>query len=71
MADKSAYMGAGGYGSGYMGSNASSSGYAREDYAQGGNGGGGQQQNQGSGGNTNPGGQVFKARTDQSCYLGP
>ncbi|CCD71546.1 Nematode Specific Peptide family, group D [Caenorhabditis elegans] len=72
MADKSAYMGAGGYGSGYMGSNASSSGYAREDYAQGQ---GGQSNNNnnnqgGSGGNTNPGGQVFKARTDQSCYLG-
>ncbi|CCD66801.1 Nematode Specific Peptide family, group D [Caenorhabditis elegans] len=71
MADKSAYMSAGGYGSGYMGANASSSGYAREDYAQGGAGGSGNQNQGGSGGNTNPGGQVFKARTDQSCYLGP
>ncbi|CAL2044337.1 unnamed protein product [Caenorhabditis brenneri] len=73
MADKSAYMSAGGYSSGYMGSNASSSGYAREDYASGGSGGGASNnQNQGgSGGNTNPGAQVFKARTDQSCYLGP
>ncbi|EGT54961.1 hypothetical protein CAEBREN_16095 [Caenorhabditis brenneri] len=73
MADKSAYMGAGGYSSGYMGANASSSGYAREDYATGGSGGGASNNNnnQGSGGNTNPGQQVFKARTDQSCYLGP
>ncbi|CAO4365997.1 unnamed protein product [Caenorhabditis nigoni] len=70
MADKSAYMGAGGYSSGYMGANASSSGYAREEYATG-NGGANNNNNQGSGGNTNPGQQVFKARTDQSCYLGP
>ncbi|EFO94905.1 hypothetical protein CRE_09134 [Caenorhabditis remanei] len=64
-------MSAGGYSSGYMGSNASFSGYAREDYASGGSdGGASNNQNQGSGGNTNPGKQVFKARTDQSCYLG-
>ncbi|PIC47495.1 hypothetical protein B9Z55_006835 [Caenorhabditis nigoni] len=71
MADKSAYMSAGGYSSGYMGSNASSSGYAREDYASGGSGGGASNNQGGSGGTTNPGQQVFKARTDQSCYLGP
>ncbi|ULU07651.1 hypothetical protein L3Y34_018983 [Caenorhabditis briggsae] len=58
MADKSAYMSAGGYGSGYMGSNASSSGYAREDYASGGSGGGANNNNQGgSGGAANPGQQ--------------
>ncbi|KAF1764142.1 hypothetical protein GCK72_004089 [Caenorhabditis remanei] len=62
IAVKSAYMSAGGYSSGYMLSNASSSGYACEDYASGGSGGSN---------NTNPGAQVFKARTDQSCYLGP
>ncbi|CAP25867.1 Protein CBG05377 [Caenorhabditis briggsae] len=71
MADKSAYMSAGGYSSGYMGSNASSSGYACEDYASGGSGASNNNNQGGSGGNTNPGAQVFKARTDQSCYLGP
>ncbi|CAI5450545.1 unnamed protein product [Caenorhabditis angaria] len=69
MGDKSAYMGAGGYSSGYMGANASSSGYAREDYAQGGQ--SGSSGGGGSGGVSNPGAQVFKARTDQSCYMGP
>ncbi|PAV60429.1 hypothetical protein WR25_23759 [Diploscapter pachys] len=65
MADKSTYMAAGGYASGYIGTNATTQGYAREDYVSGlststptgGGGGGGQQ----------PG--VFKARTDVSAYM--
>ena len=69
MADKSCYMGAGGYGSGYMGG-ASNTGYAREEYAFNGsdnnqagsqNNAGGQQQ-----GSSNPPGVV---KTDQSAYL--